>query len=168
MKKSLLLAAALALGFTAPALAGGDHAKSGKSDHAKKACEMSAEECLAYFAKKADNYGWVGIELDSAKDEMHMVITKVVDESPAMSAGFKVNDVLWAMNGVELVDSNKDQLKEVRGEWVPGQTVTYTLRRGNKDVETKLTLGKMPREVLAQIVGAHMLDSHSQLAVASQ
>lgn len=168
MKKSLLLVAALALGIAAPALAGGDHAKK-SGDHAKKsesskACEMSAEECLAYFAKKADNYGWVGIELDEAKDETHMVVTKVVEESPAYAAGFKVNDVLWAMNGVELVDTNKDQLKEVRGEWAPGQTVTYTLRRGDKDVETKLTLGKMPREVLAQIVGAHMLDSHSQLA----
>lgn len=163
MKKSLLLVAALALGIAAPALAGGDHSKK-SGDHAKKACEMSAEECLAYYAKKAEKYGWVGIELDESKDELHMVVTKVVDGSPAYTSGFQVNDVLWAMNGVELIDANKDQVKEVRGEWLPGQTVTYTLRRGDKDVETKLSLGKMPREVLAQIVGAHMLDAHAQLA----
>ena len=154
MKKSLLLVAALALGLTAPAVAGEDHAK----------CDLSAEECLAHYAKKAYSYGWVGIELDEAKDEMHMVVTKIVAESPAAKAGFKVNDVLWALNGVELLDANKDQVKEVRGEWAPGQEVSYTLRRGQKDVNTKLILGKMPHEVLAQIVGSHMLESHAQLA----
>lgn len=154
--RSLLLAAALALGFTAPALAGGEHAK----------CEMSAEECLAYYAKKAENYGWVGIELDDTelKGATYMMVKKVVPESPASQAGFRVKDVLFAMNGVELVDANKEKIKETRGEWLPGQHVKYTLRRGNKDVIVNLTLGQMPREVLAQIVGEHMLEMHSQLA----
>lgn len=154
--RSLLLAAALALGFTAPALASGDHAK----------CDMSAEECLAYYAKKAENYGWVGIELDETelKGSTYMVVTKVVADSPASKSGFRVKDVLFAMNGVELVDANKEKIKETRADWKPGQQVQYTLRRGNKDVRVDLTLGQMPREVLAQIVGEHMLEMHAQLA----
>lgn len=151
---SLLLAAALALGFATPALAGGDHAK----------CDMSAEECLAYFAKKADNYGWVGIELDEVEGSAYSVVKKVVPDSPAAVAGFQAKDLLFALNGIELVDANKEKLKEARGEWLPGQRVSYVLRREGKDVKVELTLGKMPREVLAQIVGNHMLDSHAQLA----
>jgi C-terminal processing protease CtpA/Prc len=153
---SLLLAAALALGCAAPALAGGDHAK----------CDMSVEECLAYYAKKAGNYGWVGIELDEVElsGSTYMSVKKVVAESPAAQSGFQVKDVLFALNGVELIDANKEKIKEVRGDWTPGQKVQYTLRRGNKDVKVDLTLGQMPREVLAQIVGEHMLEMHSQLA----
>ena len=154
--RSLVLAAALALAVAAPAMAGGDHAK----------CDMSVDECLASFTKKADNYGWVGIELDDADKTKtgYMVVKKVVPDSPASAAGFQVKDILFAMNGVELVDANKEKIKEARGEWLPGQHVSYVLRRSDKDVKVELTLGKMPREVLAQIVGNHMLESHVQLA----
>ena len=152
--RSLVLAATLALAVAAPAMAGGDHAK----------CEMSVDECLASFTKKADNYGWVGIELDEADKTGYMVVKKVVPDSPAAAAGFQVKDILFAMNGVELIDANKDKIKEARGEWLPGQHVVYVLRRYDKDVKVELTLGKMPHDVLAQIVGNHMLEAHAQLA----
>jgi S1-C subfamily serine protease len=129
-------------------------------------CEQSAEACLAYFANKADSYGWVGIELDRNEETGVMMVSRVVEESPAVKAGFKEGDVLFALNGVELSDENKEKLKAAKGDWTPGTEVTYTIKRKGKSKELSVTLAEVPRDVLAQWVGNHMLDSHAELASA--
>jgi C-terminal processing protease CtpA/Prc len=155
-----LLAGVVALGLSVPAMAGGD--KHGEY----AACEQSAEACLAYFSDKADNYGWVGIELDMDEESGVMTITRVVEESPAAKGGFKAGDVLFALNGVELSDDNKEALKEAKGKWAPGQEVAYTVKRENEDVMVDIVLAEVPKDVLAQWIGNHMLDSHMEVASA--
>ena len=150
---SWLLAGVFALVLAVPAFAGGD-----------EACEQSTEACLAYFAKKADNYGWVGIELDRNEESGVMTISKVVEESPAMKGGFKSGDILIALNGVELSEDNKAELKEAKGDWSPGQEVTYTIKREGKKTDVMITLAQVPNDVLAQWVGSHMVESHMEVA----
>lgn len=159
-----LLAGVLALGLSVPAMAGEGHAK--KDGEAYSACEQSAEACIAYFAKKADNHGWVGIELDRDEESGVLTITRVVEESPAAEGGFKTGDVLFALNGVELNDDNKEALKEAKGEWAPGQEVAYTVKRKNEDVMLDIVLAEVPQDVLAQWVGNHMIESHMEVASA--
>jgi hypothetical protein len=48
-----------------------------------------------------------------------------------------------------------------------GKQVTYTVSRAGRDQQLTATLGTVPREVLAQWVGEHVLDNHSSLAVAA-
>jgi hypothetical protein len=46
----------------------------------------------------------------------------------------------------------------------PGAKATYTVQREGKDREVEVTLGKLPPEVLARWVGAHMLEGHARTA----
>ena len=148
-----LLAGTLALVLAAPAMAGEGHA-----------CDQTADQCLAYYAKKFDNYGWVGIELDENKETGVMTVTTVVEDSPALKAGFMKGDILFALNGVELSEENKDKLKAAKGDWVPGAMATYTVMREGKSKDLQVTLGQLPHEVMAQWIGNHMLESHMQVA----
>jgi predicted metalloprotease with PDZ domain len=152
-----LLAGALALALAVPAMAGEGHK-----------CDQSVEQCLAYYAKKLENYGWVGIELDKNDDTGVMTVTVVVEESPAVKAGFKKGDILIALNGVELSEENKEKLKAAKGDWVPGAMVTYTVERQGKNKDLQVTLGELPRDVMAQWIGNHMLEAHMEFAVSSK
>jgi predicted metalloprotease with PDZ domain len=152
-----LLAGVLALGLALPAMAGEGHQ-----------CEQSAEQCLAYYGKEFPNRGWVGIELDQNEETGVMTVSNVIEKSPAMTAGFKKGDILFALNGVELGEENKEKLKAAKGDWVPGAMVTYTVKREGTSEDLKVTLGEMPRDVMAQMIGNHMLDSHMEVAVAAQ
>ena len=67
-----------------------------------KKCEASTQDCLNYMAKNLKNRGWVGIEMDTKGGTDKMVITKVVENSPAEQAGFMVGDTLVAVDEVSL------------------------------------------------------------------
>lgn len=144
----LLTVAAVAL-LALPALAGG----------AK--CTESTQTCLDYMATKMREGGWVGVELDKNPDGDGYVVKRVIPESPAQAAGIRAGDVLFALNGVTINDKNEEALKTARAEWKPGQQVNYTIKRDGADKQIKLTLAPMPADMLAQIVGKHMLEHAS-------
>ena len=87
---------------TAPAMAG----------DANK-CSASTQDCLNHMAKNLNNRGWVGIEMDDKGGAGMMIVTKVIDGSPAQKAGFEVGDALVAVNGVAFSDENEKQLKDI-------------------------------------------------------
>jgi S1-C subfamily serine protease len=123
-------------------------------------CEMEAEECLAIMAKKFKGRGWVGLEMDVDEKTGTMTVTRVVPGSPAYSSGFQTGDVLVAVNGVKFADEDKAAMKKAQGDWKPGQRVTYTVKRNSGERRLYVTLGEMPRHVLAQWIGNHMLEYH--------
>src|SRR5262245_48891954 len=86
-------------------------------------CKMTAQDCLETMSSKLKSSGWVGIEFETPDYR----VTKVIPGSPAEKAGLQVGDVLYALNGVQLRDENKEALAKVRKEWQPGQSVTYTV-----------------------------------------
>jgi S1-C subfamily serine protease len=133
-------------------------------------CTASTQDCLNKMAAKLKNRGWVGIELDKDKASGHMSVTRVVPESPAVKAGFKIGDQLLALNGVPLGKEDekaKQEMKKAYKAMVPGNEVTYTVLRHGKKKELAVTLGKVPEEVLAQWVGGHMLE-HAVVEVAEK
>jgi len=150
-----LFAVVVAVALASPLMAGEGHT-----------CTHATQECLDYMAANLKDRGWVGIEMDDSGD--YMVITKVVDGSPAEKAGFKKGDMLLAVNGVEFAEANKDKLKEVQGSMKPGVDMTYTLKRGAKKKELDVTLAKIPDTVVAQWVGKHMVDDHAEIKIASK
>lgn len=135
-------------------------------DYAKK-CTASTQECLNKMAEKMKKSGWVGVELDvEATGGKGYKVEKVIPGSPAESAGIQPGDVLYALNGVTIAEENEEALKKVRKEWLPGQSVTYTIKRAGADRDVTLTLGAMPADVMAKWVGQHMIE-HAQVEVAS-
>jgi S1-C subfamily serine protease len=116
---------------------------------------------------KIQKKGWVGIEYD--KDEVNhtMTVTRVVPDSPAEAAGFREGDVLLAVNGVSFKDENKEKLHQVKAKMVPGGEITYTVKRSGQKKDLDVTLATVPEDVMAQWIGAHMLE-HATVAVAQK
>ena len=116
-------------------------------------CDGDTQECLDYLANSMKNSGWVGVELDHG--EHGMAITKVVDGSPAQQAGLQPGDVLVAVNGIDA--TNKDKIMEQKATFTPGQSVTWTVKRAGYNKDLKVTLGRMPADMLARVIGEHMI-----------
>jgi predicted metalloprotease with PDZ domain len=153
---SLGLALTLALAVALPALAGPKSEK----------CEHDAQTCINKMATMFKDRGWVGIEMDKEEGAANMHVTRVIPDSPAQAAGFEVGDVLLALNGVKFAEASDEQMKEAQKVMKVGATVTYTVQRGDSEVDLKPVLAKMPDEVLAQWIGDHMLNYHVDLASA--
>ena len=152
-KKIFVVVVAVAL--ASPLMAGEGHK-----------CAHPTQECLDYMAASFKDRGWVGIEMDDSGD--YLVITRVVDGSPAEDAGLQEGDVLWAVNGVEFSEANKDKLGEIRESMTPGAEITYTVKRSGKSQELDVTLVKIPDAVMAQWVGMHMVSDHAEIQIASK
>lgn len=148
MKKALALICVLALAATVAPLVAGD-----------EKCDADAATCLRHMADKLKTRGWVGLELDYGEDGT-MMVKEVVADSPAVAAGFQAGDVLMALDGVAYGAENKAALKAAYAKVVPGNTVTYTVKRGGESVDLQVELAKLPETVMAQWIGHHMLAHH--------
>lgn len=129
----------------------------------EKKCTADTQECLNKMTQMLKTTGWVGIEMETDEAVGKYRLTKVVPGSPAEAAGLKPGDILFAMYGIEFTEANGEKLKAARQEWKPGQEVSYTIARGDKNKEIKLTLAPMPADVMAQWIGRHMME-HAQMA----
>jgi C-terminal processing protease CtpA/Prc len=130
-------------------------------------CEYSTQECLDYMATKMKGSGWVGVELDMAEGTEAMRVTKIVSNSPAEGAGIQAGDLLVAINGITLGKANEEKLMQARSTFKPGDSVTWTMKRGSSDREVAITLAPMPADVLAAYIGQHMLEHAQQVEVAA-
>lgn len=116
------------------------------------------------MAERMKTNGWIGVEVETDRPAGYLV-QKIFDNSPAQSAGIQAGDVLAALNGVAITPANSDKLKVARGEWTPGQTVTYTIERNGADRLVNVTLAPAPADVMARWIGGHMLE-HAQIEMA--
>jgi S1-C subfamily serine protease len=153
MRTVTILALGAILSAT-PVLAGGSHAKAGgcKGD-------VSAE------AAKIANHGWLGIKTEKGENGAY-VVKSVASGSPAQKAGFQTGDVLLALNGVRFGEENKEAVMQVKKSLSVGKQVTYTVKRAGAERSLSATLAEVPREVLAQQIGEHVLEAHMSVAVA--
>ena len=148
MSRSPLVALLAAAALTAlPALSGGE----------ARRCPYPMKDCLDRMSTNLKTTGWVGIEFDdSCVVNGGYRVEKVIQGSPAEHAGLQPGDVLYALNGVRIVQEDRSALAAARKEWKPGQLVTYTIKREGVDREIRLTLAPMPADVMARWIGEHM------------
>lgn len=136
MKKMLTASAVagLALALSVPAFAGGGSCMGGASAttaDAKASCES---------AKSA---AWAGAWLQRSASGT-VTVAEVAKGSPAAKAGLKSGDVVLAVNGYDLSDSEARATCASKAECKVGSTVTYTVKRGGSTRSVKLKLEKMP------------------------
>ncbi len=148
---SWVMVVAFVVALAAPALAGG----AGK-------CGEGTQACLNHWSKSKDK-GWAGLQYDTAENGTTSV-KSITAGSPAATAGFEVGDVLVALNGAKMAD--KEAMKKAKGEWKIGQSISYTVLRAGAEKQIAVTLGQMPGEVYASMLGSHMLDNHVAGAMA--
>jgi C-terminal processing protease CtpA/Prc len=131
-----------------------------------KECNKDAAECLSAMAAGIQKKGYLGVDTEK-DDHGRYRVTHVAHYSPAQKAGFKIGDVLLAINGASLYDDDKAALKAVKSELTVGSRVSYQVERAGSKKVIEGTLAKVPEEVMAQWIGEHMLDQHAHLEVAS-
>jgi C-terminal processing protease CtpA/Prc len=168
MRHPMILVAPLAMFALAnAALAGGPdcekNAKNAAYAASHKGCTASKEDCLKHM-EEAKNNGWLGIQYDNTEDGTS-VIKSVVKGSPAEKAGFQSGDVLYALNGIEMNETNMAAVKSTWKSLKPGSPVSYTVKRAGEKKELTATLGKMPSDVYETMVAEHMKE---HVAVASK
>ncbi len=129
-------------------------------------CTADTQTCLNHMSAKKTT-GWLGLEYDKAEDGT-MSVKAVTAGSPAEKAGFQVGDVLLALNGAKF--SDKEAMKKAKGDWNAGQKVSYTVQRKGAETAVAATLGPMPENVYASMVGQHLLENHvsAQTAVTTE
>ena len=118
----------------------------------------NTQECLDYMSKTYKNRGWIGVEIDDTAGIMK--ITRVIPKSPAEEVGLAAGDVLFAVSGLEYAEANKEALTAIRQKMTPGETFTFTIKRGEEKKEMAIKLAPMPEDVMSAMVGKHLLDSH--------
>ena len=155
-KWTLLIAYALLLVLLAWAALAGEPGK----------CSYATQDCLNAMTAKMKTSGWIGVELDIDEDKGTYRVSSVVPGSPAEGAGIRPGDLLYALEGIRLNDTNSEKLAHVKKNWRPGQTVHYTIRRDGADVPVTLTLAPWPADLVARQIGQHML-MHAAVDVAS-
>ena len=135
MKKILTASAAavLALAISAPAFAGGAHC-------AGKASAASAEDQAACATK---NTAWAGAWLRRSP-EGRVTVADVAKGSPAARSGLKSGDIVLAVNGYDLSDSEDRALCASKAACTVGSAVTYTVQRGHSTKDIRFKLEKMP------------------------
>lgn len=124
-------------------------------------CSYDAQTCLNHMVKQS-KAGWAGI--DGKMVENGYKVTKVFADGPGKTAGLKVGDVLTKLNGASKDDANFQQVYMEAMQ--PGNSVTFTLMRGEYEKDVTVKLVEMPEAAFATMVGRHML-VHAETQTAS-
>jgi S1-C subfamily serine protease len=93
---------------------------------------------------------WLGVDLNVDKIADRVTVERVVPDSPAERAGFRVGDQLLALNGVSYGRAHAKKLASTMNGLRDGETVTYTVRRNGAEQKLSATLGRMPDSVYEQ------------------
>ena len=99
-----------------------------------------------------------------------IIVTEVVDDSPASKAGLRSEDVIIQFNGRN-IQSPSDFRRRV-AEMMPGTEITLTLIRDGDEMDVKVILGEFPSDELAvadqetirEIIGFSVTELTAELA----
>jgi S1-C subfamily serine protease len=140
MKKTLSASAAavFALAIVAPAFAGPNC-----GSHKTTAATVTADAASCH--SKGASAAWAGAWLQRSEDGQ-VTVADVAKGSPAAKAGLKSGDVVLAVNGYDLNDTEARAMCASKAECNVGSKVTYTVQRGKSTKNLKFKLEKMPAD----------------------
>lgn len=87
--------------------------------------------------------GYLGIKIRASQEgEKGIVIEEVIEDAPASKGGLKVEDVILKVNGQDV--SELQTFVEIVRATKPGDQLTLTIKRGDKEMELKIKAGTAP------------------------
>lgn len=107
------------------------------------------EDTKALMETTEGEYEGIGAVMTQDKDSGVITLTHVYDDSPAMKAGLKDNDILYMVEDAEVTGEDLNEVvSRIKGE--KGTQVKMTVLRGakNKKVEVTVTRGKIEVETV--------------------
>ena len=96
--------------------------------------------CEGHSAKSA---AWAGAWMQRSTSGT-VTVAEVAKGSPAAKAGLKTGDVVVAVNGYDLSNSEARATCASHADCKVGSAMTYTVQRGSSTKTIKLKLEKMP------------------------
>ncbi len=123
-------------------------------------CPLDTQTCLDRMVAKLEGSGWLGIHYEE-QSSGEPRITRIIPGSPAEKGGLEVGDVLVSIQGARYADNTDERCVTCEGAkdaWKPGGKVEYVVRREGKLVRVSATLAPLPPDVLAMMLGMHMLE----------
>jgi S1-C subfamily serine protease len=114
--------------------------------------DVAQNVAQALIARQPVKHPFLGISYLTAIDATEsgqpftgpgVLVTKVVDGTPASAAGFHSGDVLVAVNGVDI--DNGQTLGGLIQQYKVGDSVSFTVRRGSDTLKLQATLTERPK-----------------------
>jgi serine protease Do len=104
---------------------------------------------------KKVTYGWLGINIQNLNQDLAeyfglvqtkgIIVAKVLPGSPADKAGIKSGDVITSFDGRPV--KNTRELLSAVGQTEEGKTVSVGIRRKNRNIKVKVTVGARPEDI---------------------
>jgi S1-C subfamily serine protease len=127
-------------------------------------CTTPTDDCVRAMVVRLRTQAWLGIETDGS-DGFTGTVTAVVPGSPAETAGLAVGDVLMTLDGVDLGRASADELARITTRLRPGSEVAFTVAHAGRQVALSARLTAPPGDVVARLVGEHVITAHARVAL---
>jgi len=116
-------------------------------------CPLDVATCLSMYERTRER-PWMGVNTE--RDSLGRIfIESVVPGSPAERAGIRKGDILRTIEGKPPATWFAG-----KGGWIDGDSGDIEVLRGKKDKVLKLRYEAIPEDVLARIIGVHMIEGH--------
>jgi carboxyl-terminal processing protease len=104
----------------------------------KYATYFNPEEAQQFYQDNEGEYGGIGVVVNIDQDKNILTVSQVYKNSPAEEAGFLPGDIIYKVDGVEVIGLESNEVVYmVKGE--PGTDVVITVLRGSEEIDMPLT-----------------------------
>ncbi|MGH9934730.1 MAG: DegQ family serine endoprotease, partial [Blastocatellia bacterium] len=97
------------------------------------------------------------------KDARGVIVNSVEQGSPAERAGLKQGDVITAINGTRIDESNS--LRNIIASAAPGAEVTMTVLRDGREQQLRATLGELPSQTAGRAASGGRMSDEDRLGL---
>lgn len=96
-----------------------------------------------------DNEAWLGLAImpyNSEGQDFYPIITNIINKSPALKGGLKVNDVIVSINGTPTKNLTSKKIANLLNGDV-GSLINFNIERNGKIITKSILKGKKPQKI---------------------
>ncbi len=118
---------------------------------------LNEESFTKVTAEEKGNYVGVGIRFAWGATNQHLIVTEVIENSPASKEDIKIGDKIMLIDGIKAMASNEVEIYE-KLAYAGKESVEYTFVDNDETNERKIKL--VPKEVEIKLLHTEMLEEN--------